>query len=31
MRDVYRDIRPGAVRGGYPAEAGRIVYESLVS
>ncbi len=31
MQDVFRDVRPGVLRGGYPAEAGRIIYHSIVS
>lgn len=30
MEGAFRDIRPGAVRGGYPGRTGRIVFESLV-
>ena len=30
MADVYRDVSPGAVRGGYPGEPGKLVFESLV-
>ncbi|MSQ50863.1 MAG: TauD/TfdA family dioxygenase [Betaproteobacteria bacterium] len=28
MKDVYRDVTPGAWRGGYPSESGKIVYHS---
>jgi hypothetical protein len=31
MKDVYRDLRPGAVRGGYPATSGKVVYQSIVT
>jgi hypothetical protein len=30
MEPFYRDVRPGAVRGGYPGRSGKIVFESLV-
>ncbi len=31
MASVYRDVRPGALRGGYPSASGRIVFHSNVS
>ena len=31
MKDVYRDVRPGAWRGGYPCASGNIVFHSNVT
>jgi hypothetical protein len=31
MKDVYRDVAPGAWRGGYPAASGKIVFHSNVT
>ena len=31
MAGVYRDVRPGVLRGGYPATPGRIVFHSDVT
>ena len=31
MKDVYRDVRPGAWRGGYPCASGKIVFHSNVT
>lgn len=31
MKDVYRDVSPGAWRGGYPSATGRIIFHSNVS
>ena len=31
MKDVYRDVTPGAWRGGYPSASGKIVYHSNVT
>ncbi|MFM9967899.1 MAG: TauD/TfdA family dioxygenase [Burkholderiales bacterium] len=31
MKDVYRDVSPGAWRGGYPSATGKIVYRSDVT
>ncbi len=31
LRDIFRDIRPGAYRGGYPSTARKVIYHSNVS
>ena len=31
MKDAFRETAAGAIRGGYPGQAQKIVFESLVS